>query len=191
MGKRAVSSTTHPLADINELYHQYRQDGKKELEDKLFEKIKLVTQQELRRRTRSYLLTFQDKEDSLQECYIIFKCLICLPILEREFEHQYLLEFRRFLRKNFKYKKQESLVEVIPDDIPDGKIVEYKEDKTKILSRISKNPKEIYVLKCILENRVEEKNFTLEQISTFYCVSLDKVWKLEQRLREEIRVCYD
>lgn len=179
---------------INNLYVQYQNATNtvqlQALEQQLLEKLTVVTSREVRRRTRTFRLTREDKEEVIQDTYIIFRAclLLCSSNPVTDFEHSFMLCVQRHLRKIFGYKRKEELYGVItPHNEETTEDEELQEDYGDLLRRVTRKPKEQVVVKYIFTNRFLNRNYTLEQIAKFHELSLNKVFKLERKLRELLK----
>lgn len=179
---------------INNIYSLYKQETdvaeKEKFELILLQKLALLTLREVRRRTKTFRMSREDVEEVVQDTYLIFcDCVDCCNVSSLDdFEREFRLCVQRHLRKVFGYKKKEELYglttprveETIEDD-------DVQEDYEPLLKRVTTKPKELVVVNYIFENRFLNRNYTLEQIATFHGLSLNKVFKLEHRLRELLK----
>lgn len=179
---------------INELYALYKKEtdttNLQKLEQLLLQKLVIVTSREVRRRTRTFRLTREDKEEIIQDTYLIFRdCLnLCSLTSVEDFEHSFMLCVQRHLRKVFGYKRKEELYGIITSHNEETtEDEELQEDYGDLLRRVTRKPKEQVVVKYIFTNRFLNRNYTLEQIAKFHKLSLNKVFKLERKLRELLK----
>lgn len=173
--------------NANELFQGYLDGGKTtELEKQLLERLRLVTLQELRRRSRGFRLTREDIDDIIQENYfLLLEVLLRLPI--DDFEREFVLAIRRHLRHNYKYKKREILHENYEVFENFYTIKPDLENYVRIISKIASSTKEAGILFYLVENRIKERTCTLQQVAKLHKVSLDKIFKLEKKLKGFIK----
>jgi len=171
----------------NDLFRLYVESNRsKDTEKQLLERLRLVTLQEVRKRSRGFRLTREDTDDIVQENYFLLLEVLQRPAIE-DFEREFVLAIRRYLRHTYKYKKRESLY---GESTPFEDYYSIKpdlENYVRIISKISSCTEDSCILYYLVENRIKEKTCTLKQISVLHKVSLDKVFKLERKLKAAIR----
>lgn len=180
----------------NELFHLYLESDKGIKQEKqLLERLRLVTLQELRRRSRGFRLTHEDGNDVLQESYFLLQEVIARDNKEKregtpgveDFEREFVLAIRRHLRHTYKYKKRETLYgePTLFEDFyttkPD------LENYGRIISKLATSSEESAVLFYLVENRIKDKTCTLVQVAALNKISLDKAFKLERKLKIAIK----
>lgn len=161
---------------------------KLQLDVAIFKKFSKQLKWEIWRKSGRLQLNKQDKEDLMQDAYILL-----LSHLEEkpedlsDFERNFILKFQNHVERFYRYRKREHLTDNIA--YVAEKHYETEEPKQtieKIILQIATSPQEVHIVKAVVEERIFSVGRSQKELSDRYCVSIYKIQDVEREIRKFI-----